>query len=196
MTGPYRGEISSAALRAFTGGELPPEGWITVELHGQVDAIGPSELHPDLSEVRVAVPPPVRRGDDDPREEALADFISRHTQAGAGIEETARHDPRAAALYRDLAAALVPWLAGAEERDRKAAWERGYEAGRQHRAAHPSPALVRSLIQMVPRELLLLDLTDAEPVEDAPPPLPANVRVLLEAARPLLAPSDQPTPVE
>ncbi len=129
MTGPYSGEIRSEALRARLTGELPLEGWITVELHGQLDGVGPSEYHPGLSEVRVAVPPPTRRGDDDPREEMLADFISRHVQLGTGIEELSREDPEAAAVVRDLASALVPWLVGAEERDRRKAWDRGYEAG-------------------------------------------------------------------
>ncbi|MGW8387146.1 hypothetical protein ACWGMW_16275 [Streptomyces albidoflavus] len=45
------------------GGELPAtlplEGWTKVTLHGQVDAVGPSDLHPDLSKVEVSLPPGV-----------------------------------------------------------------------------------------------------------------------------------------
>lgn len=52
------GEIRSPASRPpFTGEMLPLEGWLTVDLHCQLDGIGPSDRHPDLSRVRLSMPP-------------------------------------------------------------------------------------------------------------------------------------------
>ena len=45
--------VMAAKLR---GGELPLEGWRTVTLHCQVDAIGPSDQHPDLVKLEVSFP--------------------------------------------------------------------------------------------------------------------------------------------
>ncbi|GAA5070850.1 hypothetical protein [Streptomyces similanensis] len=54
-------EFAPAELTALVGGELPStlplEGWQALTLHCQVDAIGPSELHPDLVKVELSLPP-------------------------------------------------------------------------------------------------------------------------------------------
>ncbi|MEU1310999.1 hypothetical protein ABZ419_19215 [Streptomyces cinnamoneus] len=112
---------------------LPLEGWINVELHCHLHEIRPSDRHPDLAQVLLSVPPPEEPGRADQRVEALADYISRTMELGAGIEElepSGRAEP-----YRYLAEALVPWLTAVPHRDLKDAWDRGYEAGRR-RAEH------------------------------------------------------------
>lgn len=54
-------ELAPEELSALLGGELPSalplEGWQQVTLHCQVDAIGPSEKHPDLVKLEVSFPP-------------------------------------------------------------------------------------------------------------------------------------------
>ncbi|MER6109348.1 hypothetical protein [Streptomyces hirsutus] len=63
MTKPPAGnhEIAPEELVKLLGGEvssvLPLEGWQTMTLHCQVDAIGPSEKHPDLVKLEVSFPP-------------------------------------------------------------------------------------------------------------------------------------------
>ncbi|MEU2969054.1 hypothetical protein ABZ687_29255 [Streptomyces ardesiacus] len=61
MTRPGNHEITAKELSGLLGGELPPtlplEGWQTVMVHCQVDAIGPSERHPDLVKVELSFPP-------------------------------------------------------------------------------------------------------------------------------------------
>ncbi len=96
---------------------------------------------------------------------------------------------------------VVHWRDAERDRELEAAWRRGYEAGRHdwRRSEHPSPTLVRALLQMVPRELLDIfdaEPVDAEPVKAEPPQVPPNVRLLLEAAGPLLAPPEPLSPVE
>ncbi|MFJ2745224.1 hypothetical protein ACIO3O_36830 [Streptomyces sp. NPDC087440] len=124
-------------------GELPLEGWISLSVDAQLDGIGPSEQHPDLSRISLSVPPPEpHRGMGDPREEVLADFISRHAELGAGITELDRDAPVQAVAYRELARVLVPWLAGASPRDIEAAFKRGYDAAMRHEgraASRPGP---------------------------------------------------------
>jgi hypothetical protein len=55
---PGNREITTADLR---GGELPAElpleGWQSLTLHCQVDAIGPSDRHPDLVKLELSIPP-------------------------------------------------------------------------------------------------------------------------------------------
>jgi hypothetical protein len=59
---PGNHEIAPAELPGLLGGELPSklplEGWCTVTLHCQVDAIGPSDRHEDLVRLEVSFPPP------------------------------------------------------------------------------------------------------------------------------------------
>ncbi|MFI8206766.1 hypothetical protein [Streptomyces sp. NPDC085937] len=62
MTRPGNHELAPEELSKLLGGELPSElpleGWSTTTLHCQVDAIGPSEQHPDLVKVELSFPPP------------------------------------------------------------------------------------------------------------------------------------------
>ncbi|MGG7574137.1 hypothetical protein [Streptomyces sirii] len=108
---------------------LPLEGWLNIELHCHLDGVGPSDRHPDLAQVLLSVPPPAGSCRVDQRVEALADYISRTMELGAGIEELEREYPSKTTEYRHLAEALVPWLVAAPRRDLKDAWDRGYEAG-------------------------------------------------------------------
>ncbi|MFD9394192.1 hypothetical protein ACFWBB_26670 [Streptomyces sp. NPDC060000] len=59
---PGNQELAPAELSKLLGGELPStlplEGWRTVTLHCQVDAIGPSDRHQDLVKLEVSFPPP------------------------------------------------------------------------------------------------------------------------------------------
>lgn len=61
MTRPGNREIHPQELAQLLGGELPDtlplEGWRTLTLHCQVDAIGPSDRHPDLVQLEVSFPP-------------------------------------------------------------------------------------------------------------------------------------------
>ncbi|MFD3514868.1 hypothetical protein [Streptomyces sp. NPDC058657] len=124
-----KGEIGPQSLRTrFMGELLPLEGWLSIELHCHLDGVGPSERHPDLAQVLVSIPPPEGLGCADERVEALADYISRTMELGAGIEETEREYPAKAAAYQHLAEVLVPWLVAAPKRELKEAWDRGYEA--------------------------------------------------------------------
>ncbi|MBT2396261.1 hypothetical protein [Streptomyces sp. ISL-100] len=123
------GEIGSRSARRLLLGELLPlEGWMNVELHCHLDGAGPSDRHPDLTQVLVSVPPPEWPGGIDPRVEALADYISRTMELGAGIDEIDREMPGRSEQYRYLAEALVPWLLAAPRRELKDAWDRGYKA--------------------------------------------------------------------
>ncbi|MFG2864666.1 hypothetical protein [Streptomyces sioyaensis] len=79
----------------------------------------------------MSVPPPEEPGREDPRIEALADYISRVMEMGAGLEEIERELPGRGEQYRHLADALVPWLVDVPRREVKDAWDRGYEAGRR-----------------------------------------------------------------
>lgn len=61
MNEPGKHEIAPAELALLLKGELPSrlpsEGWRTLTLHGQLDAVGPSDRHPDLSKLEVSFPP-------------------------------------------------------------------------------------------------------------------------------------------
>ncbi|MBZ6253588.1 hypothetical protein KVH27_35140 [Streptomyces olivaceus] len=61
MNQPGNREITTAELsdliRAELSCTLPLDGGNTVTLHCQVDAIGPSERHPDLVKVELSFPP-------------------------------------------------------------------------------------------------------------------------------------------
>lgn len=128
------GEFGPYLRTRFMGGLLPLEGWLNVELHCLLDGVGPSDRHPDLAQVLMSVPPPDAPGRVDHRMEALADYISRTMELGAGIEEMERANPGKAAEYRHLAEALVPWLVAAPRRELKDTWDRAFEAGRRSRA--------------------------------------------------------------
>ncbi|WP_328333403.1 hypothetical protein [Streptomyces sp. NBC_00455] len=74
------------------------------------------------------MPPPEETGGIDPRVEALADYISRTMELGAGIDDVDREHPGRSEQYRYLAEALVPWLVAAPQRELKDAWDRGFQA--------------------------------------------------------------------
>ncbi|MGW2550099.1 hypothetical protein [Streptomyces sp. NPDC001635] len=61
MTRPGNQELAPEELTALIGGELPSalplEGWRTVTVHCQVDAIGPSDRHEDLVRLELSFPP-------------------------------------------------------------------------------------------------------------------------------------------
>ncbi|WP_413100869.1 hypothetical protein [Streptomyces sp. Inha503] len=57
------------------------------------DGVGPSDRHPDLTQVLLSVPPSEESGRVDQRVEALADYISHTMEMGASIEETEREIP-------------------------------------------------------------------------------------------------------
>ncbi|MFF4057699.1 hypothetical protein ACFYZ0_18320 [Streptomyces sp. NPDC001708] len=60
---PGNHEITAADLaKGELSYALPLEGWSGMTLHCQVDAIGPSELHPDLVKLEVSFPPVARAG--------------------------------------------------------------------------------------------------------------------------------------
>ncbi|MFJ2225587.1 hypothetical protein ACIOFY_36795 [Streptomyces anulatus] len=58
---PGNREFTAEELPALVSGELPAvlplDGWTTITLHGQLDAVGPSSRHHDLSEIVVSIPP-------------------------------------------------------------------------------------------------------------------------------------------
>lgn len=61
MNRPGNQELALEELSMLLGGELPPalplDGWRTVTLHCQLDAIGTSDRHPDLVKLEVSFPP-------------------------------------------------------------------------------------------------------------------------------------------
>ncbi|WP_108934658.1 hypothetical protein [Streptomyces ardesiacus] len=61
MNQPGNREITTRELPNLTRAELPNtlslDGWTTVTLHCQVDAIGPSDRHPDLVKLELSFPP-------------------------------------------------------------------------------------------------------------------------------------------
>ncbi|MFF0698343.1 hypothetical protein ACFYU4_37635 [Streptomyces tendae] len=61
MNQPGNREFTTGELPDLTRSELPSglplEGWSTVTVHCQVDAIGPSDQHPDLVKLELSFPP-------------------------------------------------------------------------------------------------------------------------------------------
>ncbi|MFG2986209.1 hypothetical protein ACGFYQ_33995 [Streptomyces sp. NPDC048258] len=57
MSHPQSGAMTTESLRGNLSGELPLEGWKTLVMHCQLDEIGPSDEHPDLVRIKVAIPP-------------------------------------------------------------------------------------------------------------------------------------------
>jgi hypothetical protein len=67
----------------------------------------------------------------------LAEKLCRSYTYGVGLEETAEDDPDAAQAHRDAAEHLLDWIAEAPREDRRAAFGRGWERGREaERKAH------------------------------------------------------------
>lgn len=67
----------------------------------------------------------------------LADKLCRSYTYGVGIDELAESDPEQAEAHRDAAEALLPFIEEAPREDRRAAFGRGWEKGREaERKAH------------------------------------------------------------
>jgi hypothetical protein len=67
----------------------------------------------------------------------LADKLCRSYTYGVGLDETTEDDPEAAEAHRDAAEAILPLLEEAPREDRRAAFGRGWERGREaERKAH------------------------------------------------------------
>jgi hypothetical protein len=71
------------------------------------------------------------------RIELLAEKLCRSYTYGVGLDETTEDDPEAAEAHRDAAEAILPWIEEAPREDRRAAFGRGWERGREaERKAH------------------------------------------------------------
>lgn len=70
------------------------------------------------------------RSDRDARLAALADLLAREYDF-RGIDELETEDPGRAQEHRDTAAVLLPWIEERPREERRAAFGRGYEKGRE-----------------------------------------------------------------
>lgn len=68
------------------------------------------------------------------REQALADQLSREYDFRS-LAELEQEDPERAQEHRDAAAALLPWIAECPREERRTAFSRGYEKGRERQKA-------------------------------------------------------------
>lgn len=91
--------------------------------------------HPDTPENRQHVQEPTR-------EQRLADQLAREYDY-RGIEELEQEDPERAQEHRDAAAALLPWINECPREERKAAFMRGYEKGRERQKARTAADMSR-----------------------------------------------------
>jgi hypothetical protein len=127
------------------------EGWVTVPIRGQLDGIGPKndidntgaypltislrrEALPDLLQqlVKAAVTGAIDETvpiDQPAVVRMFADQLGR-AYDWRRIEELEKEDPGAVARHMEAAEELWPWLAKGNERDRSAAFRRGFDAGR------------------------------------------------------------------
>lgn len=127
------------------------EGWVTVPIRGQLDGIGPNNDIDDTGAYPLTI---------SLRRETLPDLLQQLVKAavtGAAdetvpldhpavvrmfadqlgraydwrrIEELEKEDPDAVARHMEAAEELWPWLAKGNERDRSAAFRRGFAAGK------------------------------------------------------------------
>ena len=67
-------------------------------------------------------------------EQRLADHLAREYDF-RGIDELEQEDPERAQEHRDAAASLLPWIAECPREERRAAFGRGYEKGRERQKA-------------------------------------------------------------
>lgn len=72
--------------------------------------------------------------DEPSREQRLADQLSREYDY-RGITELQQEEPERAQEHGDAAAALLPWIDECPHEERKAAFIRGYEKGRERQKA-------------------------------------------------------------
>ncbi|WP_435606641.1 hypothetical protein [Streptomyces ardesiacus] len=80
--------------------------------------------------------------DQDQRLNALADQLSREYDY-RGIDELEQEDPERAQEHRDAAAALLPWIDECPREERKAAFTRGYDKGRERQKARTAADMRR-----------------------------------------------------
>lgn len=73
-------------------------------------------------------------GPEPDRAALLADRLSREYDY-RGIDELEQGDPERALEHRDAAAALLPWIAECPREERRAAFGRGYDKGRERQQA-------------------------------------------------------------
>lgn len=76
------------------------------------------------------------------REQRLADQLSREYDY-RGIDELEQEDPERAQEHRDAAAALLPWIEGCPREERKTAFMRGFEKGRERQKARSAASMQR-----------------------------------------------------
>lgn len=74
--------------------------------------------------------PPADDGPEPDREALLADQLSREYDY-RGIAELEQEDPERAQEHRDAAQTLLPWIAECPREERREAWWRGYDKGRE-----------------------------------------------------------------
>jgi hypothetical protein len=91
----------------------------------------------------------MHEGDDEPagsREErlaALADKLCRTYTYGIGLEELERTDPEEAQEHRDAAVELLAWIEECPREERRAAFLRGWERGREAQKKHTAEDVAR-----------------------------------------------------
>ncbi|MFD7995465.1 hypothetical protein [Streptomyces mexicanus] len=73
---------------------------------------------------------------------ALADQLSREYDY-RGIEELETEDPERAQEHRDVAAALLPWIEARPREERRDAFMRGFEKGRERQKARTAADMRR-----------------------------------------------------
>lgn len=76
------------------------------------------------------------------REQRLADQLS-HEYDYRGIAELEQEDPERAQEHQDAAAALLPWIDECPREERKAAFMRGYDKGRERQKARTAADMRR-----------------------------------------------------
>lgn len=77
---------------------------------------------------------PVDDGPEPDRAALLADQLSREYDY-RGIAELEQENPERAQEHRDAAQALLPWIAECPREERREAWWRGYDKGRERQKA-------------------------------------------------------------
>ncbi|MFD8899839.1 hypothetical protein [Streptomyces ardesiacus] len=79
---------------------------------------------------------------EDKRLTSLADQLAREYDY-RGIDELQQDDPTRAQEHRDAAAALLPWIDECPREERKAAFMRGYDKGRERQKARAAAEIRR-----------------------------------------------------
>jgi hypothetical protein len=76
------------------------------------------------------------------REDRLADQLSREYDY-RGLDELEREDPERAQEHRDAAAALLPWIEQCPREERRAAFGRGFDKGKERQKARTAADMRR-----------------------------------------------------